>query len=56
MRKNEYIKPHAHSFGPDTYLGGHFCVSCENTSTYYINPINQINKPEVFKVKMHQVN
>ena len=51
MRKNEYIKPHAHSFGPNTYLGGHYCVSCENTSTYYINPINQINKPEAFESK-----
>ncbi len=51
MRKNEYIKPHAHSFTPDTYLGGHFCVSCENTSTYYINPVNQINNPESYESK-----
>ena len=36
------FKPHAHGFNPDIYLGGHFCVSCENTSTYYINSINQI--------------
>ena len=51
MRKNEKIKPHAHGFDPDIYLGGHFCVSCENTSTYYINSINQINKPEVYDSK-----
>lgn len=51
MRKNEYVKPHAHSFTPDTYLGGHFCVSCENTSTYYINPVNQINNPESYESK-----
>jgi len=51
MRKNEYIKPHGHAFHPDTYLGGHFCISCENTSTYYINPVNQINDPEVYESK-----
>ena len=51
MREDEYIKPHAHSFDPDTYLGGHFCVSCENTSTYYINPVNQINMPESYDSK-----
>ena len=49
MKKNEYIKPHAHSWNPDTYLGGHFCVSCKNTSTYYINPINQLCGPETYK-------
>jgi len=51
MRKNEYIKPHIHSFDPTTYLGGHFCISCENTSTYYINSINQINEPETYESK-----
>jgi len=51
MRKNEYIKPHIHSLDPDTYLGGHFCISCENTSTYYINSINQINEPETYESK-----
>ena len=51
MRKNEQIEPHAHGFNPDIYLGGHFCVSCENTSTYYINPINQINKPDAYDSK-----
>jgi hypothetical protein len=49
MKKNEYIKPHAHSWDPNTYLGGHFCVSCKNTSTYYINPINQLCAPETYK-------
>jgi hypothetical protein len=51
MRKNEHIKPHAHSWDPDTYLGGHFCTSCTNTSTYYINTINQLNKPDIYKSK-----
>ena len=51
MKKNESIKPHAHSVHPNTYLGGHFCVDCKNTSTYYINPINQLNEPEVYRSK-----
>ena len=45
LRKNEKIKPHLHGTGPNVYLGGHFCVQCDNTSTYYINPINQLNEP-----------
>lgn len=48
MRKGEQIKPHIHEVSPDTYLGGHICVQCKNTSTNYINPINQINDPEIY--------
>jgi len=51
LKKGEKIKPHAHSVHPDTYLGGHFCVNCVNTETIYINPINQINDPELYKSK-----
>jgi len=51
MKENEFIKPHAHGWNPDTYLGGHFCVQCNNTSTYYINPINQLCEPETYKSK-----
>tara|TARA_R100001079_G_C4431112_1_gene144243 strand:+ start:549 stop:1190 length:642 start_codon:yes stop_codon:yes gene_type:complete len=51
MRENEFIRPHAHGWHEDTYLGGHFCVQCNNTSTYYINPINQLCKPAVYKSK-----
>jgi len=51
MKKNEFIKPHAHGWNPDTYLGGHFCVKCNNTSTYYINPINQLCNPETYSSK-----
>lgn len=47
MRKGEKIKPHIHGVTPDTYLGGHVCIQCDGTSTYYINPINQINEPEI---------
>jgi hypothetical protein len=51
MRKGEQIKPHLHDTSPYTYLGGHICVQCENTTTNYINPINQINEPELYKSK-----
>ena len=51
MRKGEQIKPHIHSVQPDSYLGGHICVQCENTNTNYINPVNQINDPEVYNSK-----
>jgi len=51
MKKNEFIKPHAHGWDEDTYLGGHFCVQCNNTYTYYINPINQLCEPVVYKSK-----
>lgn len=49
MRKGEKIKPHIHSIDPTTYLGGHICVQCDDTSTYYLNPINQINDPLTYK-------
>lgn len=51
MRKGEEIKPHIHDIGPHTYLGGHICVQCDDTSTYYINPINQINNPMIHNSK-----
>ena len=51
MRNGEQIKPHLHDISPDTYLGGHICVQCENTSTHYINPVNQINDPLIFSSK-----
>ena len=51
MRKGDQIKPHLHDIGPTCYLGGHICVQCDDTSTYYINPINQINDPMTFESK-----
>ena len=63
MKKGESIKPHIHGVHPRTYLGGHICVQCKDTSTYYINPINQINEPmthrsknEVGKITLFQNN
>ena len=49
MKKGERINAHIHDVGPTTYLGGHITVQCSNTATYYINPVNQINEPEVYK-------
>jgi hypothetical protein len=51
MRKGEQIKPHIHGVHPDTYLGGHICVQVQDTSTFYINPINQIQEPEIYSSK-----
>jgi ABC-type oligopeptide transport system ATPase subunit len=51
MRNGEQIKAHLHSTCPYTYLSGHVTVKCENSSTFYINPINQINDPEVYESK-----
>jgi len=51
LRKGEQIQPHIHSVKADSYLGGHICVQCEDTATNYINPVNQINDPEVYSSK-----
>jgi hypothetical protein len=51
MSKGQQVSPHMHLATPDTYLGGHISIQCENTSTYYINPVNQLNEPEVYQSK-----
>ena len=51
MRKGEQIKPHIHGTSEETYLGGHICVQCNNTSTYYINSINQLCDPTAYQSK-----
>jgi hypothetical protein len=51
MEKGQKIFPHLHDVSPYTYLGGHISIQCENTSTYYINPVNQLNEPEVYQSK-----
>ena len=63
LRRGQEIAPHIHSTGPWTYLGGHVCVQCDNTSTIYINPINQIDDQELYisynlegKITMFQQN
>ena len=51
MRKGEKINPHLHNVKPNAYLSGHVTIQCKNTSTYYINPVNQLNEPEVQQIK-----
>jgi hypothetical protein len=48
LRQGEEIKPHMHAVHCWSYLSGHVTVQCENTRTVYINPINQINEPEIY--------
>ena len=43
MRKGQKIKTHYHSTHPLTYLSGHFCVQCYNSSTIYNNPYRSIS-------------
>ena len=51
IRAGQSMKPHIHSVDPFCYLGGHITVQCNDTSTVYINPVNQLNDPNEFKVK-----
>lgn len=51
LRFGQHITPHLHSVKEDCYLSGHFVVNSKNTSTVYINPVNQIMDPEVVKVE-----
>jgi len=48
LRKDQEIKPHIHGITPFSYLGGHVSIQCKDTSTVYINPVNQLNDPEIF--------
>tara|TARA_R100001086_G_scaffold66259_1_gene30806 strand:+ start:3474 stop:4112 length:639 start_codon:yes stop_codon:yes gene_type:complete len=50
MRKGERIKAHLHCVDHTAYLSGHICVQCEDTATYYINPVNQLNEPYTQKI------
>ena len=50
MRKGERIKAHIHSIAPFAYLSGHICIQCENTATYYMNPVDQLNNPRTLKL------
>lgn len=49
IRNGEQIQPHIHNVNRYCYLGAHVNVQCNNTSTIYINPINQINDPETYE-------
>ena len=49
VRKGQHIAAHLHTTAPDAYLGGQITVKTQDTSTCYINPVNQINEPEEIK-------
>ena len=51
MKNNTSIAKHLHNVTPYCYLSGNICVSCDDTSTIYINPINQINDPVTYESK-----
>ena len=41
LRRGQKMNEHWHSCTPNSYLGAHFCVSTNNTSTIYVNPFNR---------------
>jgi hypothetical protein len=50
LRKGQHIKKHRHGTNSFGYLGGHVCVSANNTSTHYENPFTEeiyssVNQP-----------
>tara|TARA_B100001250_G_C19755898_1_gene770080 strand:- start:147 stop:857 length:711 start_codon:yes stop_codon:yes gene_type:complete len=45
MRKGQQIHKHAHSSHPHSYLSGHFCVQCKDTSTIYYGLYNDAEYP-----------
>ena len=51
LRWGQKINPHLHSVTPNCYLSAHFNVQVHSTSTCYINPVNQINDPEIIEEK-----
>lgn len=46
LRKNQSMMRHWHSCTPNSYLGAHFCVQTDDTSTIYENPFNNNDKLE----------
>ena len=49
LRWGQKISTHLHSVHPSSYLSGHFNIQSQGTSTCYINPVNQLNDPEIFE-------
>jgi hypothetical protein len=48
LRHGESIRQHIHLYDKYCYLGGHIVVKCENTSTVYVNPMDQYGKTETY--------
>jgi hypothetical protein len=51
LRFGQRIKPHLHCVDSTCYLSGHYTVQCNDTSTVYISPENQINDPYEINVE-----
>ena len=51
LRKGESIHPHLHDISSSAYLAGNIPIQCQDTSTFYMNPLNQLNDPEVYETK-----
>ena len=47
MRDGEEIKQHIHASHPLTWLGGHLTIACNNTSTFYVNPMMRAEGKQV---------
>ena len=51
LRYGQKMNPHLHSTNDQAYLSAHFIVQCEDTSTVYMNPVNQLNDPYLIERK-----
>ena len=51
LRKGQQIKTHLHDDSNLSYLGGHIIVSANDTYTAYITSYQQLNNPDVLKIK-----
>tara|TARA_B110000285_G_scaffold229773_1_gene295197 strand:+ start:2398 stop:3117 length:720 start_codon:yes stop_codon:yes gene_type:complete len=49
MRDDEEIKQHIHASHEFTWLGGHLTVSCNNTSTFYVNPMMRAEGKQTYE-------
>ena len=51
LRFGQKIKPHLHCTDENAYLSAHFTIQCDDTSTMYMNPVNQLNDPYIIERK-----
>lgn len=51
MRDGEEIKRHIHSSHALTWLGGHVTIACNDTSTFYVNPMNLADGEQIYESK-----
>jgi hypothetical protein len=51
LRDGQEIKQHIHASHPLTWLGGHITIACDNTSTFYVNPLMRAEGDQVYESK-----